>query len=534
MKHISQLLILISLLAQSTLTAQIHTFQGQITNDTTWADTLHIVGNIEIPQNITLSFEPGTRVEFQGHYCIDCMGSISAIGLPNDSIWFTVNDTTSFSDTATVAGSWGGLHLLNGVGKTTVFEYCHIAYGKAIGAAPWQSTDRKNYGGAIYANQYPQGIRVNHCLWHHNLAKSTGGAIRADTLCPLSIENSVFRNNKVHEDGASISAGYLCDAYINQNIFHHNIAYNRVGYGSGGRGAATCIYDGDNYNRVIISNNFCYNNLAVSGIIYESNRNSLIINNLVVNNNTGVGIQVGHGIGESKVINNTVCNNQLKIIPIPGTCTGIELSSSGNICKNNVVWGNYGDDDIRTFITIGPGPIIDYNSLEEPVVGKARESNTLFDYPEFTNPSPEAGELEDADQYDWSLMDISPAVNAGTPDTTGLLLPAMDFLGNPRFYGGRIDIGAIENQNLEVGISEPNAPEQVIIYPNPSHGTLFINPNETNLDNPQITITDCLGRVVYQQDYVAGKAIQPGLKKGIYLLYFRNGNSGCVKKLIID
>ena len=45
----------------------------------------------------------------------------------------------------------------------------------------------------------------------------------------------------------------------------------------------------------------------------------------------------------------------------------------------------------------------------------------------------------------YSLLSFKdPAINGGTPDTTGLGLPEFDLLGQKRIYGTTIDIGAIE------------------------------------------------------------------------------------------
>ncbi|MBS3768202.1 MAG: hypothetical protein KGY75_08835, partial [Candidatus Cloacimonetes bacterium] len=48
------------------------------------------------------------------------------------------------------------------------------------------------------------------------------------------------------------------------------------------------------------------------------------------------------------------------------------------------------------------------------------------------------------DPFSYQLSEDSPCIDAGTPDTTGLNLPATDLAGNPRIYNGRVDIGAYE------------------------------------------------------------------------------------------
>jgi predicted outer membrane repeat protein len=57
-------------------------------------------------------------------------------------------------------------------------------------------------------------------------------------------------------------------------------------------------------------------------------------------------------------------------------------------------------------------------------------------------------------EHPYTLSNESPCVNAGTPDTTGLNLPELDLAGNPRIYGGRIEMGAYENQEVAVSVNE--------------------------------------------------------------------------------
>ncbi len=83
----------------------------------------------------------------------------------------------------------------------------------------------------------------------------------------------------------------------------------------------------------------------------------------------------------------------------------------------------------------------------------------------------------DSGEFPYSLSDDSPIINFGTPDTTGLNLPEYDLAGNPRIYGGRIDMGAYENQNV-VGANEHLIPIVTKLdqnYPNPFNPTTTIN-----------------------------------------------------------
>ncbi len=62
------------------------------------------------------------------------------------------------------------------------------------------------------------------------------------------------------------------------------------------------------------------------------------------------------------------------------------------------------------------------------------------------------------DKRDFSIMPGSPCIDGGPVDTAGLFIPEKDLAGNPRFIGGRIDIGAYENnfyyQSIDTGFCE--------------------------------------------------------------------------------
>ena len=59
----------------------------------------------------------------------------------------------------------------------------------------------------------------------------------------------------------------------------------------------------------------------------------------------------------------------------------------------------------------------------------------------------------------FSVLSNSPAINSGTPDTTGLNLPKTDYLGNARIAGGKIDIGAFELPAKDLMVSEWMSPK---------------------------------------------------------------------------
>ena len=116
------------------LSSQTIEVSGIFTENTIWAvDTVKVVGDVTIENGIELSISPGVYVEAQGYYKINVAGKINAIGLPGDTITFTVKDTTGFwYDTLSVAGGWHGIYIIgeDGSSDSSVFKYCKLQYGK--------------------------------------------------------------------------------------------------------------------------------------------------------------------------------------------------------------------------------------------------------------------------------------------------------------------------------------------------------------------------------------------------------------------
>jgi len=111
------------------------------------------------------------------------------------------------------------------------------------------------------------------------------------------------------------------------------------------------------------------------------------------------------------------------------------------------------------------------------------------------------------DPFSYELTKYSPCIDAGTPDTTGLHLPATDLAGNPRIFNGRIDIGAYECQDT-VSIDEPDTSFIHNLYlfqntPNPFTNEteiLFITADYTRVEDYSLSIYNTIGQLVRRFD----------------------------------
>jgi len=110
-------------------------------------------------------------------------------------------------------------------------------------------------------------------------------------------------------------------------------------------------------------------------------------------------------------------------------------------------------------------------------------------------------------EHPYSLQEASPCIEAGTPDTAGLNLPAWDIIGNVRVWDSDsdgtaiIDMGAYEFGAPPVGIDELSPITPVVYslsqnYPNPFRKFTTIDYSVPERTKVQLTIYDVSGRRV--------------------------------------
>jgi|GEM_PF-2387271 len=144
-----------------------------------------VEGTITVPDDSTLTIEPGVQVVFSGNYQFIVHGRLTAVGTESDSILFTASDP--------VAG-WGGLRLESAHVLSRV-EYCRFELGWAQGAFP------DNCGGAIYMNGAVQSI--SHCSFADNQAALYGGAVYLWGGAPQFAYNLFTKNLALSPTGAN-------------------------------------------------------------------------------------------------------------------------------------------------------------------------------------------------------------------------------------------------------------------------------------------------------------------------------------------
>jgi ligand-binding sensor domain-containing protein len=346
----------------------------------------HIEGEITIPNDSTLTIEPGVEVVFTGHYKFNLQGRLLAIGTTMDTITFTAQDTVT---------GWFGIELedIASSNDSTIFEYCIFQYGKSF----------YGNGGAINTNL--DKLRISHCLFRNNMSFSPhpfegiGGAI-------------FIEGNPIIE---------YCEFSWNESIIS---------------GAALSIFDPS--SEAIIRNNHFHHNSGAGTIDIMSSSSPTFINNLIEHNHSPDGILRFYIYGgNAKIINNTIVNNTGDEVG------GAILVRDGNpIFINNIIYGN---EPSQVYFDL-PSSVSFYNNLIEG--GREGFTGAAFTgaYENCIDVDPQFVSSNDFHLQNTSPC-IGAGIDSIEIDGAWYYCPPTDFEGKqrPNPAGSMPDIGAYEN-----------------------------------------------------------------------------------------
>jgi hypothetical protein len=156
--------------------------------------------------------------------------------------------------------------------------------------------------------------------------------------------------------------------------------------------------------------------------------------------------------------------------------------------------------------------------------------NHLGINPNMVNPSTQLGLNDDALLFDFNLSTSSiDCINKG--DSVGAYLSANDYLGNARFFGSSVDIGAFEN-NDPISYLDSKEADNFGIYPNPCEiGFKVRTPDFTPY---QLAIYNLNGALLSSQTCQNNDFISTSnLVDGIYLIEISSNFNRYLEKLII-
>ncbi len=535
-----------------------------------------IEGEILIPDGETLTIDPGVLVEFQGHYKFNVQGQLLAIGTIQDSIHFTVNDTTGFHIPHIADGAWDGIQFYEtpATNDSSKIVYCKLEFSKT----PAQEYTDWN-GGAIYVYDFSK-LLISNCLITNNRAQSGGGICIIENSNPILQSNKIsnnitYGNNYSHGGGICIrnnssptlinntisnnsvtgSNNYGGGIYIGMDseplLLNNTIENNLTKYYS--YGAGINIFS---CNPTLIGNIIQYNhtdyNLTGGGIhIYYDDASPILINNVIAYNSSRFGGAISYNDANPVLINNTLTNN----VAIHGGAIYVSLISShseltivNSIMHNNqpqeIYFDSFNFNDIITItnsiIEGGQSSIVMNNGTVNWL-----EGNLEYD-PIFENP------LDD-----FHLQENSPAIGAGIDsieiDGTLYFSPDIDIEGFPRPtpIGSMPDIGAFENL-LGEPVVEVNDCQFSLIksnisnYPNPFNPTTTIEFFIQNDSKINISIFNIKGqkiKTLVNNELIKGSHsiiwngvddLGKSVGSGVYLYKLNvNGKVEAVKKCLL-
>ena len=312
-----------------------------------------IQGSIMIPNDSTLTIEPGVTINFQGAYKLYVQGRIIAIGNAIDTILFTA---------ANITNGWKGIRFDNTptTNDTSKFYYCKIQYGKA-------TISPDNIGGAFYFNNFSKAI-ISNCTITNCFANNNGAGIYGTSSSPIITNNVISYNTTPGYGGAGLFFNNS-QPLISMNKFFNNEATDAFGRG----GALSCY---SCTGAIIDSNTFTGNVAFRGGSIFCSSGSATITNNSYTNNIAPIGAGICLEFSNPTIYQNYFSNNSGNVIYCEGTNPTISnndisnnngigiicsINNSGNIptITNNNIHNNYGGG-ISCHIS---SPIISYNFI---------------------------------------------------------------------------------------------------------------------------------------------------------------------------
>ncbi|MDP8321484.1 MAG: right-handed parallel beta-helix repeat-containing protein [Candidatus Stygibacter australis] len=286
------------------LQCETHIDEGAVSGIWSIFDSPYIIdGNISISSTEVLEIQPGVEIIFSDNYGLNVSGQLIAEGTIVDSVYWTVADTTGFSDVSNPDGGWGGIlfdyHCDDN--ETSLLNYCRMEYGKALGE--------------LYT-------------------EFTGGAVFADSCSNVVISNCTLTNN-IAVWGGAIACNNHASPTISNNTITHNMTYNFQNYNGCGAGVFC-----NTYSSPLIEGNLIAENLAEDNggaICSFSSSSPQIIDNIIRDNVTeeGGGIIIGTN-GMATITGNTITGNS-------ATWDGGGICFSGAIyaiVQNNYFAGN--------------------------------------------------------------------------------------------------------------------------------------------------------------------------------------------------
>ncbi len=201
-----------------TLTDKRLEVEGEISVNTMWdADTIAVVGDLTINNDVILEIAPGTNIEFAGFYSISVAGTIIAEGDPENRILFHSSSSQLYQPDTTMEGSWNGINFINTAttNQLSVFTYCIFENSKSL------TEDR--LGGVISCYNFSK-LNVTNCIFRNNLAVF-GSVFGCNYNSAPVVTGNLFYDNDAITAGSPFYIKYS-HPVINYNTITSNTIQN--------------------------------------------------------------------------------------------------------------------------------------------------------------------------------------------------------------------------------------------------------------------------------------------------------------------
>ena len=286
-------------------------------------------------------------------------------------------------------------------------------------------------------------------------------------------------------------------------------------------------------------------NSYIGGGIYLNN-SDLFLQNALINDNVAASHGGGIYCGDSEPIiqNVTVAYNQA----VHGAGFHIYkwYTNTEFQVQNSVIFGNSPYNIYLGSYTLNDSPSMSffYSDLEGGPEGIVGLGDVFWD-----EGNIDVDPLFDIfSEHPYQLSAASPCIDAGNPDTTGMILPFWDLIGNYRMWDGNmdgdtiVDIGAYEFGSIGVGAPELQDTSyglRVSAYPNPFPEIVHIEYEILKSSRVSIQVFNAIGEMVAVlrngismegKQQVAWNA--GGLPSGLYFCRVQAGGEVAVVKLV--
>jgi len=468
----------------SIVTAQTIQIQGEQTG-TLIADTVFLSGNVSIPYGGTLVFLPGTEVIATGFYGFTVTGTLLAQGNIENPVKFSIADTAGFYNTGDSRGGWNGFHIADtpNSADSSIFSYCTFEFGKAVG-------DSLEKMGGIFNIRDFDKIRISDCIFNHSKAVFWGGAVFAENS-DIIIQNCIFNGNFCGTPAPPYGyGGAVCIRHSFVDILNCTFQSNSS---TGIGGALSIEYSDVLLNSGVFKNN--YSGLGGALGYLRSNPTRPLTGNLFTGNTAQFfGGAISCNKANPHFINNTIAGNSSASYGGGFYCN----DSAVPVLINCMIYDNFAFEGPQVYIwDVSSAPEFYYCNIQGGREAFSGTGGIGFNSPYVNNLDTLPG-FSGVEPHPFALSDSSPCINAGNPDTTGLMLPVFDLAGNQRIVDGIIDIGAYENISGLTGLVNRNNDIVFNYYPNPFRDEVTFSLPKNQNQKSSLVIIDSKGIEVFR------------------------------------